>query len=852
MVKRIIALVLSIPLLLINVSLPSSKAEIPDLQAVIEKEKATAAVKQKQILVLYDEKVSRIKKKNIRSSVSSSVSSLKAISPTTDVLTLSNQKHISQVVKELKKEKHIKAVEANTILRSVYSTNDAMLQEQWWIRAIEAPKAWLHKDAQKKDVVVAVIDSGVNLNHEDLKNQIVPGAYDFYNETSEINDLTGHGTMVAGTVAAQTNNEIGIAGSAGEFNVKILPIRASDYEGSFYLTDTVQAINYAVEQNADIINLSLGGSNYSAIENAAIQRAVEAGIIVVAAAGNGADEGNAVSYPASYENVISVGAVDSNKERSFFSTHNQYVDVAAPGSAILTTSSDGKYETADGTSFASPITAGILAMAKSIYPALSSEDAVKLIRASTEDLGPAGFDNEYGYGLINAELAVKNALDYAAPKHVTGLSLDKQQIYLNLDVHANQEILKTALNSPTKPEGALIKSQPLKNNVYYEEEPNNEQATANTISAAGTAFGSITETFDDTDYYRFTIEENGLFVLTGGWTSENTVGKGWEEDLAFDLFTEDLSPVTYSYHSGPEDSFQYLGYPLEAGTYYLTAYQLSDYQHLYTDEWYQFSTEMLYEKPAAALTMLTKKLFMKKGEMTQAEAVLTPTDEEHNFEWSSSNPAVAAVDDKGLIFAQNAGKAIITASWNGQTVSSVVKITAETKKPTEALFETILPENADNQTLQWSSSNPKVASVDSNGIVTGVSSGTAVIKAVTEDGGFTASTNVNVTGTLPPIIWTDFEAQNVDKTKTFTITFNYEIDPASLDTNSIFAASDPSGIHLIDSFTASVNPANKKQVLVSPKTEWDTGDYYLFIKDKIKSTNGKVHKNLVRMKFIVK
>jgi len=251
-------------------------------------------------------------------------------------------------------------------------------------------------------VKVAVIDTGIDYTHPDLAANY-QGGYDFVNDDSYPMDDNGHGTHVAGTIAA-SDNDIGVIGVAP--NADLYALKALNKRGSGYVSDIDAAIDWAIKNNMDIISMSLGGG-YSKSQEALCQKAYEAGIVIVAAAGN---EAGAVIYPAAYSSVIAVSATDSSNKIAYFSNFGPQVELAAPGVNIYSTYPGGKYTTLSGTSMATPHVTGTVALliSKEIY--LDGEwDPVEVrsrLQSTAIDLGADGKDNYYGYGLVNA----KNAL----------------------------------------------------------------------------------------------------------------------------------------------------------------------------------------------------------------------------------------------------------------------------------------------------------------------------------------------------------------------------------------------------------------------------------------------------------
>jgi major intracellular serine protease len=252
------------------------------------------------------------------------------------------------------------------------------------LNMINVQSQW-DKGLYGKGVVVAVIDTGVDYYHPDLMGQVI-GGKDFTGKGDYI-DRNGHGTHVAGTIAA-SNKGTGIVGVAPE--AKILALKALDDDGSGYMSWTVDAIRYAITQQVDVINLSLGGPHTPDLQRA-VREAVAAGIIVVAAAGNEGDGNEAteeLSYPGAYTEVIQVGAVDYNGALAYFSNTNKEVDILGPGVEILSTYPGGKYARLDGTSMATPHVAGAAALIKSALPEDYKRDTDILDLYEEEPIGP--------------------------------------------------------------------------------------------------------------------------------------------------------------------------------------------------------------------------------------------------------------------------------------------------------------------------------------------------------------------------------------------------------------------------------------------------------------------------------
>jgi len=283
---------------------------------------------------------------------------------------------------------------------------------QWAPGSIGLPSAW-DTTTGSASVVVAVIDTGVQTNHPDLSGKLVAG-YNTINDTTNVADDNGHGTHVAGTIAATTNNGSGVAGVC--WACKVMPIKAMDAFGGGAVSDIVEGVNWAVANGADVINLSLGislpGCPTSTTLNTAITNAWNAGVIVVAASGNNADDADTsddcVMSPASHANAIAVGAFGPTGVRAGFSNYGPELDISAPGEYIISTVPGSTYQLFNGTSMATPHIAGVVGLM--ISSGITDKDAIRAQLLSTAtDAGTAGFDNYYGHGRVNAALAVQSA-----------------------------------------------------------------------------------------------------------------------------------------------------------------------------------------------------------------------------------------------------------------------------------------------------------------------------------------------------------------------------------------------------------------------------------------------------------
>jgi serine protease len=291
------------------------------------------------------------------------------------------------------------------------AATDPLRAQQWNLDIVESDAA--HSTATGAGAIVAVIDTGVLATHPDLGGRLLPG-HDFVDNDATPQDGNGHGTHVSGIVAANEGNGVGIAGVAP--GAAVLPLRALGDDGSGDTANVAKAIDYAVAHGAQVINLSLGsdvplvGAAGDTDFNAALGRAAAANVTIVAAAGN-----NSVpicEQPSIQGAVLCVGSIDKRRERSSFSSSPGARGLMAPGGSalpitgedVLSTWNDGKYQEVAGTSQATPHVSGVAALLVSL--GLRGKAVADRILATATDAGPAGYDDVYGAGILNAKAAV--------------------------------------------------------------------------------------------------------------------------------------------------------------------------------------------------------------------------------------------------------------------------------------------------------------------------------------------------------------------------------------------------------------------------------------------------------------
>lgn len=341
-----------------------------------------------------------------------------------DVVKLRKGQNLKSVINYYAKSNNVVSVQPSMKYKP-FGQGDPKKSSIYHLSLLNIDKAL--KLAGNHPVTVAVIDTGIDKDHPELKSQILPPFNAANPAAGQALDI--HGTHVAGIVGARMNN--GIGGHGVSPNAKILPIDV--FNGDWGASDYViaEGIIYAIDKGADIINMSLGGYFDSPILKEAVKKAIDAGITVVAAAGNEATDD--YSVPASYDGVISVGSVDRNKKLAVDSNYGPSVNLVAPGvdvySTIFNPLKGSSFMSASGTSMASPVVAGVVALIKSKYPNLKPYEVQALLEQTATDLGEKGYDHTFGHGLVNP---------------VATLTYDLKKLPKRVDLVPEEQILSSA------------------------------------------------------------------------------------------------------------------------------------------------------------------------------------------------------------------------------------------------------------------------------------------------------------------------------------------------------------------------------------------------------------------------
>lgn len=277
----------------------------------------------------------------------------------------------------------------------------------WGIDRVDAELSWIYSTGN--GVKVAVIDTGIDYTHPDLDANVL-GGVNFVSGRKDFKDDNGHGTHVAGTIAAE-NNGIGVVGVAP--NVQLYGVKVLDRTGSGWISDVIAGIDWSAANGMNVVTMSLTGPDVQALHDA-VDNAYNQGIVLVAAAGN---NNGAIGYPAKYGTVIAVTATDQNNYKASFSNYGPEAELAAPGVSIYSTYKGGTYATLSGTSMATPHVTGTVALLlatqiPAVYDINSNglwdpAEVRNRLKDTATDLGASGWDSYYGHGLINAYMALQ-------------------------------------------------------------------------------------------------------------------------------------------------------------------------------------------------------------------------------------------------------------------------------------------------------------------------------------------------------------------------------------------------------------------------------------------------------------
>jgi thermitase len=349
----------------------------------------------------------------------------------------------------------IEFAELDAKIEPDFIPNDPYFSSQWERAITNAPTAW-NTTVGSTSTIVGIADTGVNCLHPDLAASCVPG-WNLFDNNSNTSDVYGHGTKVAGTVAAIGNNGVGVTGQT--FNAKIMPLRISGLDGYASFSTIAMGITWAADHGAKIVNNSYASGNSAAVQSAAQYLKSKGGLTTVSAGNSGVNTNGAAN-----NSLIVVSGSTQGDVLYSWSSYGNDVDVSAPGCVTTTVGSD--YGGACGTSFAAPMTAGTLALIFAANRNLTPDQAQSILFSSAKDLGAAGWDNYFGWGRIDAAAAVAkagtstpDALAPSTPSNLTAVAPDSTKVNLSwgasvddvgvtgYEIYRNSLLLTTVLNA---------------------------------------------------------------------------------------------------------------------------------------------------------------------------------------------------------------------------------------------------------------------------------------------------------------------------------------------------------------------------------------------------------------------
>jgi len=309
------------------------------------------------------------------------------------IVTVPYPYNFEKIRHDIEKSSDVLYAEADTMSKASFVPSQQILKNQWYLNQIAMPKAWKVNEGNK-DITIAVLDTGVNQDHPALKGRVKTGRNIIYNKNDATDD-NGHGTHVAGIMAAHSNQMTGI-----DLNATILPIKVLDKKGNGPTSTIIKGIKYAMEQDVDVINMSYVNYSFSQAEEDILWEAYKKGIVLVGASGN--DGRSSTGYPASYLPVISVSAADEQHERASFSNYGDWINLTAPGVNIFSTHVAGGYRSGSGTSFSAPIVSALAGMLKAQHDDWHPQEIEWALESTAKPLHQIEWEPQFGFGSVNA------------------------------------------------------------------------------------------------------------------------------------------------------------------------------------------------------------------------------------------------------------------------------------------------------------------------------------------------------------------------------------------------------------------------------------------------------------------
>jgi len=347
---------------------------------------------------------------------------------------------LNKIISDLNSFEEISYVKPNNLYHIEGIPNDPYWADQWGPQRIQAPLAWNIESGDLSNILVCVIDTGIDYTHPDLVDQYVALGYDWVNDDADPMDDHSHGTHCAGTIAATINNSIGVVGMA---NVSVMAEKFLAFDGYGDSADAASAVVHATDAGADILSNSWGGGPYDELLEDAFAYAIANDVVIIAAAGNSGT--STPQYPAFYDDVIAVSGTQSDDGLYINTNYGAHIEVAAPAVNVYSTVpvSMGSYGYKTGTSMACPHVAGVAALIRSVFPSWTTDQVRERLHNAVDDLGDPGWDQFYGYGLTNAYKAVLQPEEHDIKTTMTIESIPQIGVYTLINVTAKNIGLNT-------------------------------------------------------------------------------------------------------------------------------------------------------------------------------------------------------------------------------------------------------------------------------------------------------------------------------------------------------------------------------------------------------------------------
>ncbi len=615
--------------------------------------------KKGELILVFKDNVSTKKINNVVKSEDGIVQDIKQLDDTNKSVEvkISSNTTMEDAIESFKENKSVKYVQPNYkySLKNNGVYNDPSYG--YHMDLIKAKEAWSLVESKGNITKVSVIDTGVDIKHEDLQKNLVSNSS--YIRTlggkriSTIYDSGEHGTHVTGIIGATYGNGIGISGVASGTNnnlVKIMVVGTSSDGYNLYTSDVIEAINYSKENGAKVINMSFGGEGRDRAMEAAIKDAYDSGIVLVAASGN--DSVNTYSSPSDFKEVISVNASNVYNKAMYWSDYGTYKDITAPGYNIMSTLPGDIYNVSSGTSMASPVVSAVVALMLDANPNLTPAEVYNILCAST---GQTYFDEELAYGIVDAKSAVEASINASNSINASEVTIKD----FDAEVYENDDI---TLESLVRPATSLKKVK------WESSDTSIATVDENTGRVTGVTSGivTITATIDDkSDSIKLRVKEskNQTSITIENKDKYKNIVKGFSDLLYAKITPEDATNNEVYWTSSNRTVVDIDEYGIidakEVGTATITA---KTYDGRYSDSF----TINVSDPANIEFTKLTYKILIgntytyKANVLDSKGKVLNVNNE---IIWGSTNQTIAKIDSKtGKLTPLKPGTTYITAT----------------------------------------------------------------------------------------------------------------------------------------------------------------------------------------------